>query len=215
MNDKTLRKDVIDELDFEPSVDAADIAVTVDNGIVSLSGQVSSYMQKLAAEAAAWRVRGVKAVTTGIHVRPFPTGMSDTDIAARAVQALALDATLPANALRVTVQNGAVTLRGELPWQYQREHAERAVRHLAGVTTVNDLITLRPMVQPTEVKQRIENALKRHASVEAARIRVLTADGEVTLEGEVDNWEERVAVEQAAWSAPGVRKVQDRLAIST
>jgi osmotically-inducible protein OsmY len=216
MNDKQLRQDVIDELDFEPSVDAADIGVAAEKGVVSLTGHVSSYSQKLAAERAAWRVKGVKAVAQEIQVRfPGDKMHNDDEIAQRAISILAWDTLLPRDAVRVKVQDGWVTLTGKLDWNYQRKLAEDDVRKLGGVAGVINDITLNPASQTIDVKQRIASALKRHAEVEASRVKIDVRDGgTVNLEGEVDNWDERQAVVRAAWSAAGVRTVNDHLRIS-
>jgi len=216
MNDKELRQNVIDELDFEPSIDSADIGVAVEKGVVTLTGHVSTYTQKLAAERAVWRVKGVKAIAQEIEVRiASETKQTDDEIAKRAVNMLAWNAAVPRDTVHVKVQKGWVTLTGELNWNYQREAAENAVRKLSGVTGVINNITLKPSVQPVAVKERITDALKRHAEVEAARIQVNVREGgTVSLEGEVDNWDERQAVVHAAWAAPGVRMVDDRLRIS-
>ena len=216
MNDKELRQNVIDELDFEPSIDSSDIGVAVENGVVTLSGHVPNYTQKLAAERAVWRVKGVKAIAQEIEVRiPSEKTETDDEIAKRAVNMLAWNAAVPKDAVHVKVQKGWVTLTGDLNWNYQREAAETAVRKLSGVTGVINNITLKPTVQPVDVKQRITDALKRHAEVEAAQIRIdVREGGTVCLEGEVDNWDERQAVVHAAWAAPGVRMVDDRLRIS-
>lgn len=216
MNDKELRQNLIDELDFEPSIDSNDIGVLVESGVVTLTGHVPTYTQKLAAERAVWRVKGVKAIAQEIEVRiPGDKIQSDDEIAKRAVNTLAWNAAVPRDTVHVKVQKGWVTLTGELSWNYQREAAETAVRKLSGVTGVINNIMLKPTVQPIDVKQRITDALKRHAEVEAAHIQINVREGGmVSLEGEVDNWDERQAVVHAAWAAPGVRMVDDRLRIS-
>lgn len=216
MNDRQLRQDVIDELDFEPSIESADIGVAAENGVVTLTGHVPTYAQKLAAERAVWRVKGVKAIAQEIQVRiPGDKQQNDDEIAQRAVSILAWNAAVPRDAVHLKVQHGWVTLSGQVDWNYQREAAENAVRKLSGVAGVINDITLKPAVQAVDVKQRITDALKRHAEVEAAKVQVsIREGGTVALEGEVETWDERQAVVHAAWSAPGVRMVDDRLRIS-
>lgn len=216
MNDKQLRQDVIDELDFEPSIDSADIGVTCENGVITLSGHVPSYTQKVAAERAAWRVKGVKAIAQEIQVRfAAAKKTNDDEIAQRALNILAWSSPSPHDAVHVKVQDGWVTLTGEVRWNYQREAAEASVRRLSGVLGVTNAIALTPAAIPADVEERIRNALRRQAEIEAARIRVVVDDGgTVSIEGDVDNWEERRAVERAAWSTPGVRMVEDHLRIS-
>lgn len=215
MNDKILQQLVIDELDFDPSIDAAAIGVAVGNGVVTLSGHVTDYAQKVAAERAAWRVKGVKAIAQEIEVRmPSARKQNDDEIAQRAVSILAWNTLVPNERIRVKVADGWVTLSGQVDWNYQRVAAEKEVRKLGGVVGVFNEIQLSTTAQPGDVKRRILDALNRRAEVEAEAIRVdVRADGEVRLEGRVDNWRERQAVEQAAWSAPGVRIVDDRLTI--
>ena len=216
MNDKLLRQHVMDELEFEPSVDSADIGVTAENGVVTLSGHVPSYSQKLAAERAAWRVKGVKAIAEKIEVR-FPTSekLADDEIAQRALNMLAWSTTIPRDAIKVKVQQGWVTLAGKVHWQFQRVAAESGIRKLAGVKGISNDIKLIESVQPGDVKERIVGALKRHAEVEANRIHVdVRPDGTVKIDGEVDNWDERQAVERAVWSTPGVTVVEDHIHIA-
>lgn len=216
MNDRQLRQDVIDELDFEPSIESADIGVAAENGIVTLTGHVPTYAQKLAAERAVWRVAGVKAIAQEIQVRiPGDKQHGDDEIAQRAVNILAWNTAVPGDRIHVKVQHGWVTLSGQLDWNYQRESAEDTIRKLSGVAGVINDITLKPSIQAVDVKQRITDALKRHAEVEASKVQINVRDGStVSLEGEVDNWDERQAVVHAAWSTPGVSKVDDRLRIS-
>jgi osmotically-inducible protein OsmY len=214
MTDTQLRQNILDELEFEPSIDAANIGVAVGDGVATLTGHVFSYAQKLAAEDAVRRVRGVRAIAQEIEVRyPSDAKTSDDEIAKRALNALRWDATVPDENIKLTVSKGLVTLSGDVPWYYQKNAAESAVRKLTGVTGVMNNITIKPTVQAYEVKQKIEGALKRHAEVEAQAIRVTVLNDKVTLDGKVDNWDEREAVKSAAWSAPGVRFVEDHLTI--
>jgi osmotically-inducible protein OsmY len=216
MPDKQLRQDVLDELDFEPSIDASEIGVAVKDGVVALTGHVPSYAQKLGAERAVWRVKGVKAIAQELQVHyPDARRLGDDDIARRAVSILGWDASVPADTIRVTVQDGWVTLSGEVRWQYQRMAAESDVRKLSGVVGISNRIGIAPLLEAEDVQQRIEQALRRHAEVEAHAVRVTVQDGgAITLDGQVDNWDERRAVERAAWSAPGVRSVEDRITIA-
>lgn len=215
MNDKQLRQDVIDELDFEPSIHSADIGVAAEGGVVTLTGHVPGYAQKLAAERAVWRVNGVRAVAEEIQVRFAGDKMhNDDEIAQRAIKVLAWDTLLPRDSIHVLVEDGQVLLTGMLDWNYQRELAEEDVRKLGGVVGVINNISLRQTAQAIDVKQHITNALKRHAEVEASRVKISVHDGgTVSLEGDVDNWDERQAVVRAAWSAAGVHGVDDRLRI--
>ena len=215
MNDKQLRQHVLDELDFEPSIDASEIGATVKDGVVTLTGHVASYAQKVSAERAVWRVKGVKAIAQDLEVRyPDARKLQDDDIAKRAISILNWDAAVPAEDIRLTVQSGWVTLSGVVHWQYQRMAAENDIRKLSGVVGITNNISIQPTIQADDIKQRIEEALKRHAEVEAHGISVSVGDGgAITLEGQVDNWDERQAVERAAWSVAGVRTVDDRITI--
>ncbi|WP_342240811.1 BON domain-containing protein [Inquilinus sp. OTU3971] len=214
MNDQELRKHVIDELDFEPSVDAVGIGVAADNGIVTLTGHVASYAEKLAAERAVQRVKGVRGIAQEIEVR-FPANKkkADDEIAAQAVHVIDWDTTIPDEAVKVKVQLGWVTLTGKVDWQYQKTAAERAVRPLSGVVGVSNLIEIKAGVQASDVKSRIESALKRSAEVEASGIRVQVSDGKVVLGGQVQSWHELDEAERAAWSVPGVTAVDDQLIV--
>jgi len=215
MDSSQLRQNVIDELEFEPSINAANIGVAAENGVVTLTGHVSSYAEKLAAERTAREVKGVRAIAQEIEVRyPFDKKTADDEIAKRAVDILKWDAMTPPGSLKVTVQKGWVTLIGDVDWQYQRKAAEDAVRKLSGVTGVFNNISLRPAVHAGDVKKQIEDALARRAKVEAGAIRVSVRDGnKVSLEGVVESWDEKEAVESAAWSVAGVQSVDDRLTI--
>jgi osmotically-inducible protein OsmY len=215
MTDSQLRQHVIDELEFDPSLDAAHIGVAVDNNVVSLTGHVGSYAEKVAAIAAARRVRGVHAIAENIEVRyPSQHKTADDQIAKRACDILDWDILVPKGAIDVLVQEGWITLSGNVDWYYQKNAAEEDVRKLSGVCGVTNRIDIQPRVDSANVKSKIEAALKRHTELEAKAIRVtVKAGNKVVLEGKVDNWEERRAVEHAAWSAPGVASVEDRLTI--
>jgi osmotically-inducible protein OsmY len=215
MKNQELRQNVIDELDFEPSIHSADIGVAAENGVVTLTGHVPCYAQKLAAEQAAWRVKGVKAVAPEIQVRFVGDKMhNDDEIAHRAVSILNWDSLLPHNAIRVTVQDGWVTLSGQLDWNYQRDIAENDVRRLGGVVGVINDISLKQVTRTVDVKQLIADALQRHAKIEARHVSVSVHDGgKVRLDGEIDSREEHQAIVRAAWSAAGVHAVDDRLRI--
>jgi len=216
MNDVELRQNVLDELEFEPSIDAADIGVTAKDGVVTLMGHVSSYAEKIIAERAARRVNGVRAIAQEIEVRyPGDKKTADDEVAKRALSILKWDAVIPQNAIEVTVQKGWVTLVGDVTWQYQRKAAEDAIWKLSGVTGVTNKISIRQSVRKSDVKKQIEDALERHARVEAQAIRVNVLDGnKVMLEGNVESWAEREAVRDAAWSVAGVQIVDDRLTIA-
>lgn len=213
-NDLELRRDIIDELDWEPSLDAAEIGVTAHEGIVTLTGAAKSYTEKLVAERAVRRVRGVKAIANDITVRlPGGTERVDADIAAAAVDALRWKGSIPQGRVNVSVSKGWITLEGEVDWQYQRDAAFEAVHHLVGVKGVSNLITVKPRVSTTEVQSRIEAAFRRSAEVDAQNIRVEASDGKVTLRGNVHSWAERHEAERTAWAAPGVIQVENLIAI--
>ncbi|HWL83022.1 MAG TPA: BON domain-containing protein [Roseomonas sp.] len=212
--DRDLQQRVLDELTWEPSVEAAHIGVAAQDGVVTLSGHVASYAEKLAAEQAAGRVRGVRAIAQEIEVRlPYEKKTDDDEIAGRAVQILRWDAVVPPEAVRVKVEDGLVTLTGEVEWQFQRAAAERAVQKLGGVTGVINLIVVQVKAQQGDVRQRIEEALRRDAELEVGRLTISVTDGRVVLGGHVRTPRERQAAERAAWSAPGVREVEDRISI--
>lgn len=216
MSDLQLRQDVLDELEYEPKVDAAHIGAAVNQGVVTLTGYVGSYQEKLAAVSAVQRLKGVRAIADEIEVRyPFDKKTSDDEIAQRAIEILGWDTLVPAGVVRITVRGGWVTLGGNVDWYYQKKAAEEDVRKLSGVHGVINNIAITPRVAAEDVKRKIEAALRRHAEIEARAIRVtVRSDNEVVLEGTVDNWDERYAVQNAAWSAPGVKAVEDLLTIA-
>lgn len=215
MSDSILKQDIIDELDFEPSIDAADIGVAVDGGVVTLTGHVPTYAQKVKVEDVVRSVKGVKAIAQEMEVRPFGTHKTaDDEIAKRAVNTIAWHTSVPGGAVQISVQGGWIKLTGKVEWQYQKTAAEDAVRHLAGVIGVTNQIEIRPRPSTQDIKQRIENALKRNAELEAQEIKVnVLGNGAVRLEGRVHAWSERRAAERAAWSAAGVKTVEDRITI--
>lgn len=215
MDDRTLKTAVIDELDWRPSVNAKDIAVGVDGGVVTLSGHVASYAEKFDVEKAVKHIQGVKAIVDSLEVRLSGSGLlADDEIAKRVLQSLTWTATVPRDKVQVQVENGWVTLTGELEWQFQSNAATGAVRNLLGVKGVSNEITLKPRPAPADVKVRIEDALRRSAELEAKEIRVTVSGNEVTLDGKVRSWYERGRAEDAAWMAPGVRLVVDHLSVA-
>jgi osmotically-inducible protein OsmY len=214
MDDKVLKRLVEEELQFQPSVDAAHIGVSVRSGIVHLNGGVPTFAQKAAIENAVKRVKGVRGYVEDLIVQPHGDLHSDDAIAAQAANRLAWDALLPKDVIKVKVERGWVTLTGDVEWAYQRITAEGDVRRLHGVLGVTNLIVIRPKVSPADIRQRIEQALERQAEIEAKGITVTVDGGKVRLEGTVRAWREREAIERAAWAAPGVTAVEDHVTIT-
>jgi osmotically-inducible protein OsmY len=213
--DAQIQSDVLAELKWDPRVQPNEIGVIVKNGVVTLTGWVDSYTKRWAAEDAAHRVRGVKAVANDIEVRlSNEDKRTDADIAAAAVRALEWDAFISVDTLDVTVSNGWVTLKGEVEWNFQKQDAERVVRRLVGVTGVTNLITVKPRVAASELKQKIEQALLRTVQEDAKRIEVEVDGDAVILKGTVRSWAERQEAEREAWAAPGVASVDNRITIA-
>lgn len=213
-SDSNLRQDVLDELGWDPSVNPSDIGVTVSEGVVSLTGTVSSYAEKRAAEKAAQRVSGVKAVAEEIEVRlPGSSKRNDVDIAKAVLDAMKWHVYLPEDKIKVKVEGGVVTLSGEVEWQFQKDRAIQAVRPLTGVRSVINLVTVRPRVSSVDVKARIRKAIERTAMEDADDIDVSVQDGVVTLSGNVHTWRGKNDAERSAWSAPGVSKVVNKITV--
>jgi osmotically-inducible protein OsmY len=215
MSDRSLRQAVEDELEWEPSIDAEHIGVTAEDGVITLSGHVGTYAEKLAAENTVKRVKGVRAIAQEIEIRfPNDKKISDDQIAKRALDIIAWDSTIPDGKVQILVQNGFVTLNGEVEWFYQRDSAENSIRRLSGVKGILNNIKIKSRAHASDIKERIETALKRNAEVEAGTIRVSVLNGRVTLDGKVKAWYERDLAERTAWSAPGVVSVEDHINIA-
>lgn len=214
MTDRELQHYVHTALEWEPSVDAADIGVTIDAGVVSLRGNVKSYAQRQAAERVALRVFGVKAVANELAVQLVADGaQGDHDIAQAILDAFKWNTIVPENRVSVSLSQGWVTLTGMLPWQFQKDAAARLVSDLKGVRGVSNLITVQPSARVDDIQAKIEAAFRRSAEIDARRIDVNVQGGHVTLSGNVHTWTEREEATRAAWAAPGVTRVEDRLAV--
>jgi len=215
ISDAVLKQDVEEELTWHPDIDSDHIGIRADNGIVTLKGYVPSYVQKHAAEAAVKRVAGVRGVVESLQVYLAGSNPTeDQELAKRAINSLDWDVLVPSQSVKVTVEGGWVSLSGEVSWQYQKNAAENAVRKLCGVVRLINNVTLKRQPQPTDIKQRIEKALKRVAELDSKSIQVAVADGTVTLEGTVDSCAARDQAEGAVWAAPGVIEVHDNLRVA-
>jgi osmotically-inducible protein OsmY len=211
-DDRQLQQNVLKELAADPSVNAEKIGVSVNGGIVSLSGKVGSFYEKWQAEKAVQRVLGVMGLAVDLEVNIASDHQrTDEDIARLAQTVLGWNAAIPKDSVKVMVENGWVTLRGELGWNYQREIAEKVVRELIGVKGVTDQIDLKPHVSGVHVKDQIDEALRRQAVIDAKKVSVKVEGGKVTLEGTVSNWAERDVIKHAVWSTAGVQVLVDKM----
>ena len=213
--DSDIKRDVEDELRWDPDIDATDIGTAVHNGVVALTGFVRSYAQKTEAERDAKRVAGVVGVANDIEVRlPVLDARPDPDIVRDAVSALKAELPYSSEKIKVIAADGWLTLEGAVEWNYARERAESAVKRIRGVKHVTNSITVKPTVAPHEIRRKIEDAFRRSAELDASRITVEANGSEVILRGTVKSWAERQEAERAAWAAPGVTRVDNRVAIS-
>lgn len=215
VSDNDIKRDVENQLRWDPDIDATDIAVSVKDGVVSLTGFVRSYSQRYEAELEAKKVRGVRGVANDIEVKlPSLNQRADPEIARDATEALKRDLPYSSEQIKVVVRDGWLTLEGEVEWKFQSERAEQAVRRIKGLKGVSNLIKVKPRTSPSAVKERIDDALKRTAEIDAQKITVEVDGGEVTLRGTVRSWLERQEAERAAWRAPGVTHVNNRIVIA-
>lgn len=213
-SDMQLQTDVLAELRWDPSIASTEIGVAAKDGVVTLTGAVDSYARKFSAERATERVTGVKAIAEELQVKlPRTLERTDTDIAHAALSAMKWDIEVPDEKLTMKVEKGWLTLEGKVDWYFQKAAAERAVRFLTGVRGVTNLVSVQPAVSATAVKTDIEAALKRSAELDSNKIFVETLGDTVVLKGTVRSWAERQDAERAAWQAPGVRQVDDKLVV--
>jgi len=213
-SDRQLRDDVQAELAWEPSIDASQVGVTAHEGVVTLTGRLDSYAQKATIEDVVWRVGGVKAIALELEVAlPLDHTRNDSDIALAVENALQWYVTVPDRTIRVKVEQGWVTLAGEVEWEFQRQAAAQAVRPLSGVRGLSNHITLKPRATPSDVGERVTAALQRHAQREARQIWASVSGSTVTLHGHVDSWSDRAEAQAAAWAAPGVTRVVNEITL--
>jgi osmotically-inducible protein OsmY len=212
--DDQIQKDVMEELKWEPFLTASTIGVSVKDGIVTLSGKVDSFAKKIAAEKATKKVAGVKAVAEDIQVGVSPTlSKTDTEIAEAVLNALRWHAAVQDEKIKIKVEDGSVKLEGEVEWEYQRSNAKAAIENLAGVKYVINLVTIKPKVTASDIEKKIGAAFQRSASIDAEKITAAVSGGKVTLSGTVRSFIEKEDAENAAWKAPGVTYVDNKLEV--
>ena len=213
-SDGELQQAVLDELEWDPSIKSSRIGVSVEDGIATLAGEVESYAEKLAVLHAASRVFGVRGVADEVKVRlPDYNERTDADIARSAANAIAWTATVPSDCVKVEVENGWVTLEGEVNWQFEKDAAEASLRSLRGITGISNDIVVRPIIEKLEVKNKIEKALDRHAQIDAKNIRIQTEGTKIILHGKVSSCAEKGEAERVAWATPGVTEVENDLLV--
>lgn len=213
-SDAILRDEIIDELNWEPSVDSTKIGVAVKNGIVTLSGTVPSFIEKIDAEKAVKRVDGVKAVVQNIDVKLKSTSVrTDEEIAEVALKNLKWNTNVSEDNIILKVENGWITLEGEVLWNYQKEAAKKAVKGLIGVKGVNNFIKVESKIKPQNLKERIKKSFLRNASIDAENVKVEVIGNKAILKGNVESWEEKKQAERAVWAAPGIFEVENKLEI--
>ncbi len=213
-SDIEIQKDVIEQLKWEPFLNAAQIGVAVKNGIVTLSGQVDAYSKKILAEKTTKKVAGVKAIAEDIQVGISPVyKKTDTEIAEAVVNALKWHTMIPDEKIKVSVEDGNVKLEGDVEWEYQRNQAKTAVENLSGVRFVTNLVAVKPKITPYELQQKINSSFQRSANIDAARITAEVLGSKITLRGKVRSFAEKEDAENAVWSAPGVVSVENKLLI--